>query len=456
MPWLVAAAASTMAMPARARADWLGDGLGSITATLENSIASGNYGLAVLMIFAGGVLTSLTPCVYPMIAITVSVFGARQAKSWMHGAGLSLAFVLGMASLMTLLGVVVGAVGGIFGDWLNSPWVVATVAVVFGALALAMFGLFELNLPPAAQNHLAKVGGVGPVGAFLLGLVTSLLAAPCVGPPLLALLGYIGASGDIGFGALAMFSYALGLGLLFFVVGTFSVALPKSGHWLEWTKSLFGTLMLVMAIYYVGNFFPFRPTVRTGPWLMAGLALAVLGVIAGAIHLSFHGPWRERLRKGAGVTGLVAGLTAMLWWAQAAPAITPLVSADGAVTWLDDFDAAAAIADTEGRPLLIDFTASWCGACGELDRHTFHHSDVVSAMNRLGVVPVKVDLSPGKVTAQRRALLKRFQPSGGLPLVVLHDARGHEVGRITRFVEPAEFLALLDQAAHTARRNDGR
>lgn len=433
----------TASFPRVAQADWIGGQLDRMARLLEGSIAAGDYGVALGLIFMAGVLTSLTPCVYPMIAITVSVFGARQAKSWLEGARLSVAFVLGMASLLTVLGVVVGAVGGIFGDWLNNPVVVAVVAIVFIALALAMFGVYELNLPPALQNKLAQVGGVGMGGAFLLGLVTSLLAAPCVGPPLLALLGYIGASGDMGFGALAMFTYALGLGMLFLAVGTFSVSLPKSGRWLEWTKSLFGALMLVMALYYLGNFLPFRPAERAQAWLVAAAMLTAIGLALGAIQLSFHGPLMERLRKGIGLVSLVAGLTAALWWLQASPPLTSLATAEGSLRWLSDYDEAKALATREQRPLLVDFTASWCGACGELDRETFHHPEVVAALRNAAVVPVKVDLSPDKVTDARRNLLKDYQPRGGLPLVVLHGKDGKEIDRITRFVDAERFLTFL-------------
>lgn len=408
----------------------------SIDTSISAALSSGNLWTTLLITFGAGVATSLTPCVYPMIAITVSVFGARQSKSRAEAALLSSVFVLGMAALFVPLGLLAALTGGVFGAALASPYVLVGLALLFAALSASMFGAFSLDLPAGIKTRLADMGGVGLRGAFVLGMVSALIAAPCTGPVLGALLTWVSSSRDVTVGALGLFAYALGLGLLFWVVGTFAVALPKSGRWLGWVKSFFGVVLLAAAFYYVRPLLAaVLPSLALSPavLLMAGLTLLVVGATVGAIHLSFEYTSRgERLRKAAGVALMVGGLLASVRGLEAPEA--------GGLVWREDFSAAMREAQTSKRPLLVDFSASWCGACGELDRHTFSHPDVVREGQRF--ITVRVDLSPGKDTPEKREYLARYAQRG-LPLVVLHDASGREASRVTGFVEPSEFVSLL-------------
>ena len=186
-----------------------------------------------------------------MIAITVSVFGARESKSRLHAMGLSTAFVLGISAMFTPLGVVAGYTGSLFGSALSNPWVLALVAVVFLTLAASMFGAFEFVLPAFVTNRLAQLGGIGYGGAFLLGLVSGLIAAPCTGPVLTGILLWIGKTKSAGLGAAALFAFSLGLGLPFWLVGAFAVSLPKGGAWMVSIKSFFGIVLSVAALYFL-------------------------------------------------------------------------------------------------------------------------------------------------------------------------------------------------------------
>jgi thioredoxin:protein disulfide reductase len=403
-----------------------------LAGAFKSALEGGSLFSALLLSFGAGVATSLTPCVYPMIAITVSVFGARKVTSRAEGAALSTAFVGGMTVLFTALGVVAALSGGVFGDELGNPIVAGALALVFTLMALSMFGAFELALPTAWTTKLSELGGIGYRGAFVLGMASSIIAAPCVGPVLGLLLPWIGTTGNIGFGAACMVAYSLGMGLLFWVVGTFAVGLPKSGRWMEWVKSAFGLIMLGSALYFVRAWLPWYALIEQNQGSLAvSLGLIVLGFALGAIHVRYSESGVARLRKTLGIAATCAGMLLLLGYLEAKP---------HHAGWEHDLVDARERARAAASPLLVDFGASWCQACGELERHTFSDPRVIAETQRF--VKVKVDLSPGQDVTTRKEWLKTYG-ARGLPLVVLHASDGRESARITEFVEADRMLELL-------------
>jgi thiol:disulfide interchange protein DsbD len=392
--------------------------------------------LALGLAFAGGVLTSLTPCVYPLIPITVSIFGARKAGRG-EAVLLSGLYVLGIGAMYTALGVGAALTGQAFGGVMNNPVVIGVVALVFAAMAASMFGAFELALPAGLQARLNAVGGAGRAGAFGMGLVAGVIAAPCTGPVLTSILLLIAKQGSVALGAGLMLSFALGMGLLFFLIGAFSLSLPKSGAWMETVKSVFGAALLAAAAIYLKDLVPgLRPLFSAAPAAaLVAAAVAAAGVLLGALHLSFHGPAAERAVKALGVALLVLGAT----YASGAAGARERAQAGQGLAWLRTEAEAVALAKATGRPVIIDFWAEWCTACKELDKHAWADPRVQAEARRF--VAVKAD---GTESSDEFLALADKYGVVGMPTVVFIDGRGREVReRIIGAVDADEMLRRL-------------
>lgn len=401
------------------------------------ALLAGGSVLAFAVAFAGGVATSLTPCVYPLIPITVSVFGARKAGSRREAMALSGLYVLGIAAMYSALGVGAALTGRAFGSVMQNPWVIGGVAAVLAAMAASMFGAFELRLPSALQARLNTVGGAGRAGAFAMGLVSGIVAAPCTGPVLAAALTFVAAKGSVAFGFGIMFTYALGMGLLFFLIGAFSVALPKSGPWMDAVKSVFGVALLAAAGVFLKDAFPaVKPLFSAArEAAFAAAAAAGAGVLLGALHGSFAAPGWRRAAKAVGVVLLVGGIV----YAAGASAARERRRAAEGFAWVKDEAEALALAKREGRPVIIDFWAEWCTACKELDRIAWADPRVREEASRF--VAVKLDGTDGSdafvAVADKYGIV-------GMPTVIFIDPRGREVPeRVTAAIEAPEMLEAL-------------
>ncbi len=430
---LIALAIPTVAFAA----DGASAAVGSNTGQFQDALAGGLF-RAYAAAFGAGLLMTLTPCVYPMIAITVSVFGAgQQAKSKARGAMLSASFILGMAALFTVLGVASAISGAVFGKYLSNPWVVGGVALLFVTLSSSMFGAFEMTLPSSLNNKLATVGGIGFGGAFVLGLVSALVAAPCTGPFTTGLLLWIATTKNILIGGSVMFTMALGLGMPFFVVGTFAVSLPKGGAWMLGVKWIFGVLLAAFALNFLRNGFSFMHALSSPAptYLLVGIAALVVGLGLASVHIS--GERRKspiahlsKPFKLASILPAVAGVFMIASWVQIPKA---------QLMWLESEAQAKTTASAEKRPMIVDFGAEWCAACKELSIHTFADESVRGEAGRF--VAVKVDATDDE-NPQINALKDKYKVVG-LPTVVVLDSDGNEKVRFNEFVPPERFLAAI-------------
>lgn len=420
-------------------------------------LESGRMGFAVGAIFLGGLLTSLTPCVYPLIPITVGVFGARQADSRAKATVLTSLYVVGMGLVFAILGVVAALSGKAFGSALGNPWVVTGIALFLLVLASSMFGAFEMALPTGLATRLNTVGGGGYIGALLMGSVSGFLAAPCTGPVLTGVLAYVARTQDPVVGGGLLFVYALGIGVPFFLIGVFTVRLPKGGAWMEWVKSFFGVALVALAFGYLRDAFPgFGHAMnQLGAALgkPSGIALAVamvlVGVLLGAIHLSFKARVGEFVLKGLGV--LVVAFAVLVRTAAGAAAPVEHPGSALPLAWkitfkadvgnsAEPFEAALASAKADCKPVMIDFYADWCAACKELDAHTYTSPDVAAEAQRF--VNIKVDGTNDHQVLD--TLYARFGISG-LPTVAFLDAMGEPLQdpRVTGFLPHDKFLSEM-------------
>ncbi len=393
--------------------------------------AKENVPLALLFAFLFGVLSSLTPCVYPVIPITVAYIGSRsEGKGRSAGFLLSLAFVGGLAIVYAVLGAVSATAGQAFGSLTQTPWVGLPIAALFFVLSLSMFNLFEFKMPAAFTNRIEmtkqKGKGHGFFGAFLIGALSGLVASPCIGPLVLAILVVVAATGSVALGFLYLFVYALGMGVLFVVIGTFAGALaslPKSGGWMDGVRILFGALILGAAFYFAGLYLPKTTFLVVG---LVGLWAVVLFLLFGAKRHFFSVPIR------------VAGI---LLCALAFVAILPTLpsmakAAEGGVAWESSLEAGLAAAKAQGKPALVDMRADWCVACVELEKKTWPDAAVQKWLGT--VVPVRLDMT--KNTDADQAVMQKYGVRG-LPTVLLISPEGEVLKGFVGFKSPEAVLA---------------
>lgn len=392
---------------------------------------------ALLAAFGWGLAASLTPCVYPMIPITMAIIGAKGGGR-ARGFLLSLSLVLGMAVTYTALGVVAGLSGSAFGAAAQKPAFLIPVSVLFAAFSLSLFGAFEIKLPDSLQ---AKLQGSGPRqgfgGAFIMGLVLGPLAAPCVGPFVGTVLVNIAGHQSVAAGALQLFVFALGMGVLFMAVGTFSAGLPKSGDWLTRFKLIMGLVVLGFAAWNVRLIVP--------EWanpVMWSLVMLVGAAVFGAFEAAEG--LLGQLRRGLGLLMLVLGLLLGIRAVESGLKVELLPRGGSAAAveehgaWMEqDLEGARAKAKAEGKLVLVDIYAAWCAQCKELDEKTWP-DPAVKAWIQKHAVAVRIDTD-----AKRKDLAGSLR-IGSYPTVILMDGEGREVRRILGFHKPEGMMRFLE------------
>ncbi len=422
-----------------------------ITETLKHS----GFWVIIATFFVFGLLLAFTPCVFPMIPILSSIIvGQGEQITTRRAFVLSLTYVLAMAVAYTLAGVLAGLFGANLQAALQNPWVLGAFALVFVALALSMFGFYELQLPASLQtriNALAnKQQGGTLTGVAIMGVLSALIVGPCVAPPLAGALIYIGQTGDAALGGAALFAMSLGMGLPLIVAGTLGGQfLPRAGGWMDAVKAVFGVVMLGLALWIAERILP--------DWLtVLGWALLAIG---SAIYLGALEPVGEKsgwwkLWKALGVALLAWGILLLVGLARGTPdLLTPLKGMGGSspapvqaahvafkrINSLDELKAQLG----QGKPVLLDFYADWCVSCKEMERFTFSDPQVQALMGQF--VALQAD-----VTANHPEHKTLMQALGviGPPAILFFDPKGRELKalRVVGTQSPQAFAATLRKA----------
>ena len=419
---------------------------------LASALAGGNTAWTILLFFVAGLLLAFTPCVFPMIPILSSIIvGQGEGITTRRAFVLSVTYVLAMAATYTVAGVIAGMFGANLQATFQNPWILGSFAAVFVALSFAMFGFYELQLPAGLQSRISQMSNNQKSGTLtgvaIMGLLSALIVGPCVGPPLMGALIYIGQTGDPILGGMALFALSMGMGAPLIAIGTAGGKfLPRAGGWMDSVKAVFGVLMLAVAIWMLERILP--DMVIMAMWAML---LIVSGIYLGALDAIKEGAsgW-FKLWKGLGLILVLYGALLMIGAAAGNnDPLQPLRGIGGGaavqqqqlqfqqVSSVAELEAKLEQARSNGQPVMLDYTADWCATCKELERYTFTDPQVISELQ--GTLLLKID-----VTANNRddqALLRRYNLIGP-PAIIFYNSQGEEQApyRLVGFISASDFV----------------
>lgn len=424
-------------------------------------LSGGNLFYILGGFFIFGLLLSLTPCVFPMVPILSSVIVSHGSDMTTKKAfWLSMVYVQAMAITYTIAGVIAGLSGAGVQAAFQTPWVIVTFSVVFVLLALSMFGLFELQMPQSMQSYLNRKTertGKGYTSIAIMGLLSALIVGPCVAAPLAAALGFISQTGDAFLGGAALYALSMGMGIPLLIVGTGAGKfMPRPGSWMDAIKSIFGVMMLAVAIWMLSRVLD-NSTIM---FLWSALAMFVAASI-GLFDVRDEGYCHPCYAAKKSIGLMVALYASVLFIGSVTNASSMLNPLEkllptqglvqngmiqnsarensfekiGSIAQLDKI-----IAGSKGKKIMLDFYADWCTSCQELEHVTFSDARVKEALS--DYVLIQADITAN--SDENKELSKKFGLFGP-PALIFYDETGKELKekRVIGFIPPEELLEKL-------------
>ncbi|NLD38277.1 MAG: thioredoxin fold domain-containing protein [Desulfatiglans sp.] len=387
---------------------------------------------AILWIFLGGLALNLTPCVYPLIPITVSYFGGRENRHGSHTILLGILYISGLAFTNSILGVTAALTGGILGAALQYPVVLIIIALIMFSLGLSFFGLWEIHVP-GSITKIASKNFSGYFGTFFMGLTLGIVAAPCLGPFVLGLLTYVGQKGDPFIGFLYFFVLSIGIGLPLCLLAIFSSAidrLPMSGDWMLWVKKVMGWVMIFMGYYFLS-------TLIKNP-MVYYVVFGALSIIA-AIHLGWLDKTGARL-KSFSLMKKTAGVLIIL---AAGLYLFTSIDLSEHVKWIPYNETLVTEAKDNKKPVILDVYADWCLPCRHMEKTVFNAPEVVELSKRF--ITLRLDITRKQ---PKQESIRKLYSIDGAPTIIFFDKDGKEIPqiRIEAKISAEEFLEHMKKA----------
>lgn len=396
-------------------------------------------GIRIILVLLLGLLMSLTPCIYPMIPITVGILQAQGSKSFLNNCMLSLAYTVGIATTFAALGLTAALTGQIFGSIMSNPIFILAVVAVLAYLGFSMLGFYDMYTPKFMRNANNTKGG-SVTAAFLFGAASGTVASPCLSPGLILLLSIVATLGSKLLGFILLFAFGVGLSIPLLIIGTFSTSLmllPQAGMWMVEIKKFFGLLLFGMCFYFLNNILPWP--------VLLGLGSITL-LASGIFYLQSIAPYDSKLWRGIkNLCGITFIASSMFLGVQTFQAVQNTPVDTHKSFWLVDYQQALAQATQNNTYLFIDIGAPYCSICKTIDKTILAHPRVMEALKKY--VPVKIDASEN--TDVMSELQKKYHING-VPTLLLINHNGDLIKKwgseIYYDLSIDQFIEQLNQA----------